>query len=64
MLAQAYNDGTMRIFDAVGKLICDMEFTPSLKHKADEQLRRLKLRRRTAWADREWGSEAKVRFAR
>jgi hypothetical protein len=39
-----------------------MEFTPGLKRKADEQLKRLKLRRRTPWKDCEWGSEAKVRF--
>jgi hypothetical protein len=62
MLAQAYSDGTMRLFDAAGKMICDMEFTPGLKRKADEQLKRLKLRRRTPWKDCEWGSEAKVRF--
>ena len=64
MLAQAYHDGTLRLFDKDDKMICDMEFSPSLKVKADEQLKRLKIRRREPWRDCEFGSEAKVRFYR
>ena len=64
MLVQAYNDGLMRIFDAKGKKICDMEISPCLKSEADKQLRRLKLRRREPWGDADWGSEAKIRFDR
>lgn len=64
MLAQAYYDGTLRIFDKYGRKICDMEFSPSLKSKADEQLKRLKIRRREPWRDVEFGSEARLRFDR
>ena len=64
MLAQAYHDGTLRIFDKENKIICDMAFSPSLKEKADQQLKRLKIRRREPWRDYEFGSEAKVRFYR
>lgn len=64
MLAQAYHDGVMRIFDNHGNRICDMEFSQSSKEKADEQLKRLKMRRRESWQDREWGIEAKLRFDR
>lgn len=64
MLAQAYSDGLLRIFDKKGVKICDMDFTPSLKAEADKQLKRLKLRRRGPWKDYGDFSEAKLRFDR
>jgi hypothetical protein len=64
MFAEAHHDGMLRIFDKDGKMICDMVFSPPLKINADEQLKRLKLRRRGPWKDYNWGSEARVRFNR
>lgn len=64
MLAQAYSDGLLRIFDNDGKKICDMDFTPSLRAEADKQLRRLKLRRREPWRYINDFYEAKLRFDR
>jgi len=62
MEAQAYNDGTLRIFDRYGKMICDMKCKVPLKSEADKQLRRLRLKRREKWKDADWGSYAKIRF--
>ena len=64
MIVQAYNDGLMRIFDAEGKKICDMEISPFLKSEADKKLRLLRMRRREPWHDHKWGSDAKIRFNR
>lgn len=64
MLAEAYNDGTMRLFDRNGWMICEMQITEQTEECADKQLRRLKLRRRTKWRVTSWGRKANMRFDR
>lgn len=66
MLVQVYTDGLVRIFgnDGGGDVLCDFEVSPPLLPLVDQHLKRLRMRRRTAWHDYPDGgfSEAQLRF--
>jgi hypothetical protein len=64
MLAQAYSNGLLRLFDKNGKSLCDIHIEPPLKSIADKRMKQLRIARRESWRDYPQAnmSEAKVRF--
>lgn len=64
MIAQAYSDGLLRLFDKNGVSLCDIRISPPRKSQADKQMKRLRIVRREAWKDYPQSSmsEARVRF--
>jgi hypothetical protein len=64
MIAQAYSDGLLRLFDKKRKVLCDIRISPPLKSEADKQMKRLRIVRREKWKDYPQAnmSQARVRF--